>query len=261
MDPKRFEGRIALVTGGSRGIGRAVAERLAAEGAAVAVNYRTRREEADEIVERVRGAGGRAVAAQADVAVRSEVAAMAARVRDELGAVDILVNNAGVLVTGDLLNYDPDAFERMWRVNVNGVLHVTAAIAPGMIENKYGRVINLSSIAAVGTAFPGTTLYAATKGAVQILTKRFAYELGPSGVTVNAVLPGFTLTDMVSEGHSEEDMKHSIDAVSQKSLLGRAGQPADIASVVAFLASEESGFMTAQFLAADGGRTDFLTHC
>lgn len=261
MDTRRFAGRVALVTGGSRGIGRAVVERLAAEGAAVAVNYRTRTGEAEDIVRRLRGDGRQAFAVQADVAVRSDVDAMVGRVRNELGTIDILVNNAGVLMTGDLLNYDSEAFEHMWRVNVNGVLHATAAAAPGMIEKKWGRVVNLSSIAAVGTAFSGTTLYAATKGAVQILTKRFAFELGPSGITVNAVLPGFTLTDMVSEGHTEEEMRQSIEAVARKSLLGRAGQPGDIASVVAFLASEDSGFMTAQFLAADGGRTDFLTHC
>ena len=177
-----------------------------------------------------------------------------------LGPIDILVNNAGLLATGTLLQYEPDEFEHMWRVNVNGVLHATAAAAPSMIEKKYGRIVNLSSIAALGTAVPETTLYAATKGAVQILTKRFALELGPHGITVNAVLPGLILTDMVSEGHTEEEMQRRIEAVSRKSLLGRVGVPGDIASVVAFLASDESGFMTGQFLTADGGRTDLLTH-
>ena len=251
---------MALVTGASRGIGRAVAERLAAEGAAVAVNYRARAEQAAEAVTRINNHGGKAVAVKADVASRSEVDAMVARVSAELGPVDILVNNAGLLATGTLLNYDPDEFDRMWRVNVNGVLHATAAVAPGMIERKYGRVVNLSSIASVGTAVAGTTLYAATKGAVQILTKRFALELGPSGITVNAVLPGLIITDMVSEGHTEQEMRQAVDAVSAKSVLGRVGETDDIASVVAFLASDESSFMTGQYLTADGGRTDFLTH-
>lgn len=251
---------MALVTGASRGIGRAVAERLAVEGAAVAVNYRAGAEQAAEVATGINNQGGRAVAVKADVASRTAVEAMVEQVRAELGPIDILVNNAGVLATGTLLDYDPDEFDRMWRVNVNGVLHATAAVAPGMIERKYGRVINLSSIASVGTAVAGTTLYAATKGAVQILTKRFALELGPSGVTVNAVLPGLILTDMVSEGHTEQQMQQTIEAVSAKTVLGRVGETSDIASVVAFLASDESSFMTGQYLTADGGRTDFLTH-
>lgn len=251
---------MALVTGASRGIGRAVAERLAAEGAAVAVNYRTRAEEAAEVVSQIKSEGRQAIAVQADVSVRSEVEAMVDQVSTELGPVDILVNNAGLLATGTLLNYDPDKFDRMWQVNVNGVLHATAAAAPGMIEREYGRVVNLSSIASIGTAVAGTTLYAATKGAVQILTKRFALELGPSGITVNAVLPGLIITDMVSGGHTEQEMQQAVDAVSAKSVLGRVGETDDIASVVAFLASDESSFMTGQYLTADGGRTDFLTH-
>lgn len=259
MNTGRFKGRVALVTGGSRGIGRAVAELLSQEGASVAVNYRARAEEAAAVVEAIRDQGRQAVAVKADVASRPEVDAMVEQACSALGPIDILVNNAGLLATGTLLQYEPDEFERMWRVNVNGVLHATAAAAPSMIEKKYGRIVNLSSIAALGTAVPETTLYAATKGAVQILTKRFALELGP-GITVNAVLPGLILTDMVSEGHTEEEMQRRIEAVSRKSLLGRVGEPGDIASVVAFLASDESGFMTGQFLTADGGRTDLLTH-
>ena len=259
MNSGRFKGRVALVTGGSRGIGRAVAELLSQEGASVAVNYRARAEEAAAVVEAIRDQGRQAVAVKADVASRPEVDAMVEQACSALGPIDILVNNAGLLATGTLLQYEPDEFERMWRVNVNGVLHATAAAAPSMIEKKYGRIVNLSSIAALGTAVPETTLYAATKGAVQILTKRFALELGP-GITVNAVLPGLILTDMVSEGHTEEEMQRRIEAVSRKSLLGRVGEPGDIASVVAFLASDESGFMTGQFLTADGGRTDLLTH-
>ncbi|MCY4584493.1 MAG: 3-oxoacyl-ACP reductase FabG [Bryobacterales bacterium] len=260
MNSVRFKGRVALVTGGSRGIGRAVAELLSQEGASVAVNYRARAEEAATVVEAIRNQGRKAVAVKADVASRSEVDAMVDQTCSTLGPIDILVNNAGLLATGNLLHYEPDEFERMWRVNVSGVLHATASVAPFMIERKYGRIVNLSSIAALGTAVPGTTLYAATKGAVQILTKRFALELGPHGITVNAVLPGLILTDMVSEGHTEEEMQRRIEVVSRNSLLGRVGEPGDIASVVAFLASDESGFMTGQFLTADGGRTDFLTH-
>jgi NAD(P)-dependent dehydrogenase (short-subunit alcohol dehydrogenase family) len=256
----RLQERVALVTGASRGIGRATALRLAEQGAAVAVNYHSRAAAAHDVVEQVRHLGGRAVALQADVSSPAAVDEMLAKARHELGPVDILVNNAGLLFHGALLDYEKHEFEQMWEVNVKGILHVTAAAAPSMIERKYGRIINLSSIAALGTAFPGTTLYAATKAAVLTLTKRFALELGPAGITVNAVLPGLTVTDMVSGGLSAVEIERMKHNAASKSMLGRVGEPADIANVITFLASEESGFMTGQFLSVDGGRMDFLTH-
>lgn len=256
----RLQGRTAVVTGASRGIGRATALRLAAQGAAVVVNYHSRAAAAHDVVDQIRQLGGRAVALQADVARPSAVEEMLATVRAELGPIDILVNNAGLLFHGTLLDYEKDEFEQMWQVNVKGILHSTAAVAPAMIERKYGRIINLSSIAALGTAFPGTTLYAATKAAVLILTKRFALELGHAGITVNAVLPGLTVTDMVSAGMSAGQIERMKQNAASKSMLARAGEPEDIANVITFLASEESGFMTGQLLAVDGGRMDFLTH-
>ena len=260
MDPRRLQSRVALVTGASRGIGRAVALRLAGEGAAVAVNYNSHPAEAEEVVDEIRSGGGKAAALQADVADKAAVSRMVKDTAEQLGPIDILVNNAGLLFTGDLLDYDDTELERMWQVNVKGVLHATAAVAPVMMERRYGRVINVSSIAALGTAFKGTTLYAATKAAVLILTKRSALELGPSGITVNAVLPGLTLTEMVAGDKTPEQIHQMTERVAEKSMLRRAGQPEDIARVISFLASDESSFMTGQFLAADGGRMDFLTH-
>jgi 3-oxoacyl-[acyl-carrier protein] reductase len=260
MGTLRFQGRTALVTGASRGIGRATALRLAAEGAAVAVNYLSRADAAHNLVDQIRHSGGRAAALQADVGDAAAVHHMVAAASAELGPIDILVNNAGLLFRGTLLGYEKDEFDQMWQVNVKGVLHATAAVAPAMIERKYGRIINLSSIAALGTAFTGTTLYAATKAAVLILTKRFALELGHAGITVNAVLPGLTVTDMVSAGMSPAEIERMKQNAASKAMLGRAGEPEDIANVITFLASEESGFMTGQFLAVDGGRMDFLTH-
>jgi 3-oxoacyl-[acyl-carrier protein] reductase len=256
----RLQGRVALVTGASRGIGRATALQLAGQGAAVGVNYHSRADAAHDVVEQVRQLGGHAVALQADVSSPAAVDQMLATVRQELGPIDILVNNAGLLFHGALLDYEKHEFEQMWQVNVKGILLATAAVAPSMIERNYGRIINLSSIAALGTAFPGTTLYAATKAAVLTLTKRFALELGHAGITVNAVLPGFTVTDMVSAGMSAAEIERLKQNAASKSMLGRAGEPADIANVITFLASEESGFMTGQFLTVDGGRLDFLTH-
>lgn len=260
MDPSRLRSRVALVTGASRGIGRAVALRLAGEGAAVAVNYHSRPAEAEAVVHKICSAGGKAAAVRADVADKAAVASMVTETVGRLGPIDILVNNAGLLHTGDLLDYEDSELDRMWQVNVKGVLQVTAAVAPAMMERRYGRVINLSSIAALGTAFKGTTLYAATKAAVLILTRRLALELGPSGITVNAVLPGFTLTEMVAGDRTPEQVHQMTERVAEKSMLRRTGQPEDIARVISFLASDESSFMTGQFLVADGGRMDFLTH-
>jgi 3-oxoacyl-[acyl-carrier protein] reductase len=260
MEMLQLQGRVALVTGASRGIGRATALRLAEQGAAVGVNYRSHADAAHDVVEQIRQLGGCAVALQADVADPAAVEKMAAAAQAELGPVDILVNNAGLLFRGDLLSYENKEFDQMWQVNVKGILHVTAAVAPSMIERKYGRIINLSSIAALGTSFSGTTLYAATKAAVLILTKRFALELGPSGITVNAVLPGLTVTDMVSAGMDAGQIEQMKQNAASKSMLARAGEPVDIANVITFLASEESGFMTGQLLSVDGGRMDFLTH-
>ncbi len=258
MKSTRLKGRVSLVTGGSRGIGRAIARRLAAEGASVGVNYRSRADAAEETVELISAAGGRAVAVAADVAVEAEVHQMVRKVASELGPIDILVNNAGLLYAGQLLEHNEDEFDQMWRTNVKGVVYASAAAAPSMTERGWGRIINLSSNAAVGTSMPGTTLYAATKGAVLSLTKRFALELGPSGVTVNAILPGFTLTEMVSAGKDEEQMRRTIDRVTELSMLRRIGEPDDIAATAAFLASDDAAFMTAQFLLADGGRMDYL---
>ncbi len=254
-----LEGKTALVTGGSRGIGRAVCLELAARGARVAVNYRSRATEAEATAAAVRDLGVSATTVQADVSRRSEVGAMAKRVQAELGAPDILVNNAGLLHSGELLAYSEDEFDSMWRTNVKGVLYCSEAVAPDMIGRGWGRIVNLASNAAIGTAMAGTTLYAVTKGAVLTLTKRMAFELSPKGITVNAVLPGFTKTDMVMAGKSQDELDRLLQNVAGRSLVGRTGEPEDIAHLTGFLCSPASGFITGQFMMADGGRQDYLT--
>ena len=255
-----LSGQVALVTGASRGLGRAIARRLALEGAGVCVNYRASSGAADSLVNEIRSAGGRAIAVRADISDPSQVQPMMDRVHDELGPVSILVNNAGVLVRGTIETFDPADLERMRHTNVDGLIQVTRAAVPGMKERRYGRIVNLTSIAAYGTSLPGSTFYAATKAAVSILTRRFAMELGPFGITVNAVAPGFILTDMVTEGRTEQEYNETIKSVAEKSMLGRVGDPADIAHAVAFLAAPESGFITAQILTVDGGRMDYTGH-
>ena len=255
-----LEGQTALVTGASRGLGRAIARRLAREGAAVAVNYVSRAADAASLVEEVRASGGRAMEARADVGDAVQGSAMLAAVERELGPVSILVNNAGVVYRATLEQFEPAGMDRMRRTNVDGLIHITRAVVPGMKQRRYGRIVNLASIAGFGTTLPGNAFYAATKAAVMVLTRRFAMELGRHGITVNCIAPGFILTDMVKEGRTEEEYRRTIQTIGERSMLGRVGDPDDIANAAAFLASPDSGFITAQTLTVDGGRMDYIGH-
>jgi 3-oxoacyl-[acyl-carrier protein] reductase len=242
------------VTGSSRGIGRAIALRLAREGAAVAVNYRDRRDQADEVVDAITRAGGQAVAIAADVASAVDCTRLVEAARLALGPVDILVNNAGVFRKGDLADFDFAQMDGMRNVNVDGLVRVSRAVAGDMQARRWGRIVNVASIAGIGTTSVGTTFYAATKAAVITLTRRFALDLGPHGITVNAIAPGFIATDMAAQSGAD------VDAIAAKAMMRRVGTPDDVAAAAAFLASEEAGFITAQVLTVDGGRTDFIAH-
>lgn len=256
---ERLQGKTALVTGASRGIGRATALLFAREGAAVVVNYHRSEKEAAEVVETIQAQGGRALAWRANVAERKEVQKMVEASLQEFGKVDILVNNAGVLYKGSTLTLQEDQLDEMLTTNLKGIIYCVQAAVPAMMERGYGKIVNLSSIAALGTAFADTTPYALSKAAVIALTKRLALELGPHGINVNAICPGFIRTDLVLGGTPEE-IQARLQSVAQKAMLRRVGEPEEIASTALFLASDESSFLTGQSLTVDGGRTDFLSH-
>jgi len=255
-----LKGRTALVTGASRGIGRAIALRLAREGASVGINYRERVHDAEALAQEIRTKGGRGLPLCADVGDTGAVRAMIEILEAESGPVDILVNNAGVFRQGDLGDFDFSQMEGMRRVNVDGLVNATRAVVAGMQARGFGRIVNLTSIAAHGTAMAGTTFYAATKAAVSVLTRRFAMELGPHGITVNAVAPGFIATEMVAQGRAPAEIASLAEQLAAKAMVRRVGKPEDIAHAVAFLVSPDSGFITGQVLTVDGGRLDYIGH-
>ncbi len=252
--------QVAIVTGGSRGIGRAIVTRLAAQGAAICVNYTAQPQPADSLVKELRAKGATAIAVRADVSSPAEVQSLIAQAEAQLGPPTILVNNAGISSPATLETYDEAALDRMRRVNVNGVINTIRAIMDGMKTRGYGRIVNIASNAAIGTALPGTTFYAATKAEVLILTRRFAMELGRAGITVNAVCPGWIVTDMVRRNTTEAEFADRVTGMRERTMVGRVGAPEDIAAAVAFLASPEAGFTTAQVLTVDGGRMDYIGH-
>ncbi len=256
-----WNGQVALVTGGGRGIGRAVVRMLAAHGVAVGVNWRERADAAEEVAAEVRAQGGRAIAVGADVADADAVAAMVARVEAELGPISILVNNAGIAWSATIDSWEPAGFARLRAVNVDGVIHTVRAVVGGMRARRYGRIVNVASIAGLVTAsFIGNHFYAGTKAELMVLGKRFAFELGPHGITVNTVAPGYVRTDMNEAGRTVEEAKAAEANFAARAMTGRIGEPDDIANAVVFLAAPASGWISAQVLAVDGGRMDFVGH-
>ena len=237
--------RVAIVTGASGGIGRAVAVRLAQEGMAVAVHYAGNRSRAQETVDEVANAGGRAIVVAADVADENEVTAMFDRVEAELGGVDVVVNTAGVMLLAPLIDLDFDDFDRMHRTNVRGTFVVSQQAARRVRAG--GAIVNFSS-SVVKIALPSYTAYAATKGAVDAMTLILAKELRGRDITVNTVAPGPTATPVFLDGKPQE----VVDNLKSMSPLERLGEPADIAEAIAFLAGP-ARWINGQVIYANGG--------
>jgi 3-oxoacyl-[acyl-carrier protein] reductase len=242
----RLDGKVALVTGASRGIGRAIALRLGREGAAVVVNYSGSLEAAREAVAAVEAAGGRAVPVRADVGLVAEVERLLDATIRQFGRLDILVNNAGIMFNKPLSDVTEEEFDRIFAVNVKGTFFACQQAARRMAEG--GRIINFSSSTTV-LMLPTYAAYVATKGAVEQLSHVLAKELGPKGITVNVVSPGPTDTELFGQGKTEQDKQR----FAQMAALGRLGRPEDIADVVALLVSEEARWITGQNIRANGG--------
>lgn len=242
-------GRTALVTGASRGIGRAIAVRLAAAGAYMVLHYGSGRADAEHTLDLVRKAGGDGIVVGAGLETLAGIDALAAALPDLLGGrgLDILVNNAGVGAPGTVEDTDEATFDRLFAVDVKAPFFVTQRILPQV--NDGGRIINISSMVALA-AHPYAAAYSAAKGALNAMTVSIAAGLGARGITVNAVAPGATATDFIGALLDDPAIRSDLE---QKSVFGRIGQPEDIAGVVAFLASPEAGWVTGQVIAASGG--------
>lgn len=244
----KLTGKVAVVTGASLGIGAAIAERLAADGAAVVVNYGRSKDAAEAVVKRITEKGGKAVAAQADVSKQDDVRRLFAAAKEAFGHVDILVNNAGVYSFSTIEQVDEAHIDRQFNINVKGLLFATQE-AVKQFDDNGGSIVNISSVVAT-MPMSGASVYSATKGAVDTITKGLATELGARKIRVNSVSPGFVITE--GSNALDPDGKVAEFAVSTTP-LGRAGQPDDIADVVAFFASEDSRWITGSVIQVGGG--------
>ena len=253
-----FKDKVAVVTGASRSIGKGVALALAGEGCSVVVNYSKSQDEAEEVVETIRGMGGKAIAIQCDVSKKPQVEAMFKKAIETFGKVDILVNNAGVAKGGSILETSEEVWDWQLSINLKGVFLCTQVAARHMVDRRYGKIVNISSNSGFGIAMDGETSYAVSKAGVIQLTKSSSYDLGPYGINVNCVAPGAVDTVMLRGERSDEEYEEKLQGRRDRASLGIVGTPADIANAVLFFASDKSNYITGKTLLVDGGRKDFL---
>ena len=242
-----LKGHVALVTGGSRGIGRGIALRLASEGVKVGVNYNTGAAQAQEVVEEITSGGGEAIAIQADISEQSQVTNMFRTLLERWERIDILVNNAGIRKDRLLMRMTTEEWDSAINVNLKGAYFCTKAALPQMARQRRGRIINMSSVVGVA-GNPGQANYSASKAGLIGLTKTVAKEMARRNITANALAPGYIITSMVEE--LSEELRSQVLA---RVPMGRLGTPEDIAGLVAFLCSDEAGYITGQVIRVDGG--------
>lgn len=246
MSEGKLQGKVAIVTGSSRGIGKAIAQRLSDEGAAVVVNYAGSSDKAQEVVEQIEAKGGSAIALQADVSKTAEIQRLFDQTIEKFGKVDILVNNAGIILYKLLTDVTEADFDKIFAINVKGTFFACQQAAQRMADG--GRIINFSS-STTAMMLPTYSAYVATKGAVEQITRVLAKELGGRGITVNVISPGPTGTELFMTGKTEEQ----INSIAQMAALGRLGEVQDIADVVAFLVSDDARWITGQNIRVNGG--------
>ncbi|MEK4347792.1 SDR family oxidoreductase [Paenibacillus sp. FSL P4-0184] len=239
-------GKVALVTGASRGMGREIAVNLALHGAKVVVNYARSPSKAEEVVNEIKQKGGEAIAIRADISQVAELEQLFQATLEAYGQIDILVNNAGIMITKPIASMTEEDFDKQFAINVRGTFFACQQAAKHMSEN--GRIINFST-SVTGQMFPTYSVYAGTKGAVEQFTRQLAKEFGRKGITINAVSPGPVNTELFTVGKSAEE----ITNVGSMNSFGRLGEPEDISSVVLFLASKESQWVTGQTIRVNGG--------
>ncbi len=243
----KLKDKVALVTGASRGLGRAIALQLAAEGARVTVNYMKSADQAETVVKEIISRGGSAAAVQADITSLPEVEKMVDILYEQFGSIDILVNNAGVTKDELLISMTPEDWDSVIKTNLGGLFNCTKAVAKYMMVQKSGRIINISSVAGERGG-RGQSNYAASKGGINAFTRSVAMELAPKKITVNAVAPGVVETEM-----SSTVIRRAKDIILDAVALKRLGQPEEIAKVVAFLASDDASYITGEVIRVDGG--------
>ncbi|MGH7971552.1 MAG: SDR family NAD(P)-dependent oxidoreductase [Limisphaerales bacterium] len=246
---KKLAGKVALVTGASKGIGAAIAKTLAAEGAAVVVNYSSSKKDGENVAKEINALGGKAIAVQANMSKPEDIKRLFAKSSKAFGKVDILVNNAGVYEFLPLEKVDEAHFHKQFNLNVLGLLFASQAAA-SQFDGSGGSIINISSVVST-LAVPQSAVYSGTKGAVDAITRSLASELGPRGIRVNAIRPGMVETEGTrSSGIAESDMRKQVEAQTP---LRRIGQPRDIAGTAAFLASDDASWITGETFVISGG--------
>ena len=251
----KLKDKVAIVTGGGQGIGEEIVRLFAKEGASVAIVDKAE-EGMKKVANELRFKHGNVIEIKADVTNSSDIERIVKEIMEKFGKIDILVNNAGTIFPVDFLEISDDNWNFIQNVDLKGLVMCTKNVAPHMIKQKYGKIVNISSMAAFGVYMPGFASYSAAKSAVNSFTQHAARELGPYGINVNAVAPGEILTSLTYKNQTKEEVEKKLINSKNMTMVKRLGNTRDVANLVLFLVSDESSFITAEIISVDGGRVD-----